>query len=100
MPPGILFLRPAVSHSIRRNLQHEPMQERLLTAFRGAERLCIHAENSTVMVLPARARLAIFERLKRVAARHLIEVAPCACKNPDIASGCGHIAGNWPEQNG
>jgi len=96
---GILFLRPAVSHSIRRNLNSEPVQERLLAAFHGAARLRIHAESSSVTALPPEARLAIFERLLGIAAGYGIEVNLCGCKNPDITRSCCNIAGHWPGSN-
>ncbi len=90
---GILFLRPAIVHSLRKNLTHEPTRERLLAAYDSAERLRIHAENSVITALPASARTAIFERIGAVAKPYGIDVTPCACKNPDIAADCCQIAG-------
>ena len=90
---GILFLRPAVTRSLRENLTREPMRERLLAVFDSAERLRIHAENSSITALPASARTAVFNRLKAVAKPLGIDVTPCACKNPDIAADCCQIAG-------
>ncbi len=97
---GVLFLRPAILHSLKRNLKDPSLRKSLLEAFNSATRLPIHAENSSVTALPADQRQAIFDRLSAVARRHDIRVYPCACKNPDIASGGCHIAGQLPEGSG
>ena len=93
---SVLFLRPAVIASLRRRVQDKLMLNRLLNRFAGAEPLMIHAGNSRVRALPARARLEIIDLVKSIAGRHGLEVLVCACKNPDIVSGSCHISGRWP----
>jgi DNA repair photolyase len=93
---SVLFLRPAVTGSLRRHLEDKLMLNRMLRHFAGGESLAIHAGNSRVLAIPAGARLEIMERLKSIAHRYGMEVLVCACKNPDIASGSCHISGRWP----
>lgn len=112
---SVLFLRPAVTGSLRRHIGDCPnfrvsengtvpfgaaMLDRLLNSFTGSERLAIHAGNSRVLVLPASVRLEIMERLKSIAHRYGLKVLVCACKNPDISSGSCHISGRWPPMAG
>ena len=92
---SVLFLRPAVIASLRRRVEDKGMLHRMLDHFGDAESLPIHAGNSRVRALPARARLEIIDRVKSIAGRHGLEVVVCACKNPDIASGSCHILGPW-----
>ena len=92
---SVLFLRPAVTRSLRRNVEDKDMLDRLLGPFAAGKPLEIHAGNSRVLALPKQSRIEIIERLKSVAQRHGLEVLVCACKNPDIASGSCHISGRW-----
>jgi hypothetical protein len=93
---SVLFLRPAVTGSLRRHVADKRMLDRLLDCFVGCKPLAIHAGNSRVLALPTSARLEIMERLKTIAHRYGLEVLVCACKNPDISSGSCHISGRWP----
>jgi len=91
---GVLFLRPAIANSLRRNLRDRVMRDALFRAFASSTRLSIRAESSSVTALPADDRRAILQRLTAVAQRYGIAVRVCACKNPDIARGSCHIAGD------
>jgi DNA repair photolyase len=93
---SVLFLRPAVTGSLRRHVKDKLMLTRLLDRFAGSEPLAIHAGNSRVQAIPTSARLEIIGRLKSVADRYGLEVLVCACKNPDISRGSCHISGRWP----
>jgi DNA repair photolyase len=93
---SVLFLRPAVTGSLRRHVKDKLTLNALLERFAGGDSLAIHAGNSRVRALPASARLEIMERLKSIAQRYGLEVLVCACKNPDISSGSCHISGRWP----
>lgn len=93
---GILFIRPAIADSLKKNVRDQSILQPLLDAFASATRLPIHAAKSTIVAMSADARRDIFERLKAIAARYAITVNPCACKNPDIITGSCHIAGHWP----
>ncbi len=89
-----LFLRPAITGSLRKNLCDASVRTRLFDAFAGGSRLAIHAKSSSITALPHEARQAPFERLQSVAAEFGITVRICACKNPDISSRSAcHIAG-------
>jgi len=88
-----LFLRPAITGSLRRNLRDASVRTRLFDAFTERSRLVIHAESSSITALSQETRRATFERLQAIAAEFEITVRICACKNPDIGSGACHIAG-------
>jgi DNA repair photolyase len=92
---SVLFLRPAVTGSLRRGVEDKRMLNRMLDRFAGCKPLAIHAGNSRVLAMSASARLEIMERLKSIAHRYGQEVLVCACKNPDISSGSCHISGRW-----
>ena len=93
---SVLFLRPAVTGSLRRHVEDKQMLNRMLERFADGERLAIHAAGSRVSALRASARVEIMDRLKSIAHRHGLKVLVCACKNPDIASGSCHISGRRP----
>ena len=92
---SVLFLRPAVTGSLRRHVKDKRMLDRLLDRFIRSEPLAIHAGNSRVRRFPTSARLEMFECLKSIASRHGLKVLVCACKNPDISRGTCHISGRW-----
>ena len=93
---SVLFLRPAVTGSLRRYVKDKRTLNRMLDCFAGAESLAIHAGASRVIALPASARLEIMQRLASIAQRYRMDVLVCACKNPDISNGSCHISGRWP----
>ena len=88
-----LFLRPAITNSLRMNLRDASVRTRLFDAYSEKSRLGIHAENSTVTSLPREARRAAFERVQAIAGEFGITVRVCTCKNPDLSRGDCHIAG-------
>ena len=90
-----LFLRPAVIHSLKRNLHDPEMLDNLLEQFGTRNRMRIHAERSSVMALPVQLRREIYTRVEQVAGKYGIVVRRCACKNPDLATGSCSIAGDW-----
>ncbi len=93
---SVLFLRPAVVGSLRRNVQDKSILQRLLDRFADAAPLAIHAENSRVRALSTSDRVEIMDRLRNIADRRGLKVLVCACKNPDITGGSCHISGRWP----
>jgi DNA repair photolyase len=93
---SVLFLRPAVTRSLRRHIEDKRILNRILDRFAGSKPLAIHAGNSRVTAIPASERLEILERLKSIGRRYDMGVLVCACKNPDISSGSCHISGRWP----
>ena len=93
---SVLFLRPAVVGSLRRQVEDKPMLGRLLNSFADSVPLAIHAGNSRGRALLASSRFEIMKCLKSIAHRYGLDVLVCACKNPDISSGSCHIWGRWP----
>jgi DNA repair photolyase len=92
-----LFLRRAVIGSLKWHLKDKAMLDELLSGFREADPLRIHAERSSVIALPAHMRLSIHERVREIAWKCGLSVRVCTCKNPDIATGSCNIAGDWPK---
>jgi len=90
---SVLFLRPAIVESLRRNLHSRQELESLLRQYEGAGRLSIHAEHSSVIALPIEARQTIYQRLRMIAEKHGLTALLCNCKNPDLASDSCSIAG-------
>jgi hypothetical protein len=96
---NILFLRPSVVESLKRNLRNETILQILLGFYRDAKRLAIHAERSSVIALPSAKRKEIYGRVRSAAEKVGIELLICACKNPDIAHGTCNIGGTWLKNN-
>ena len=93
-----LFLRPAIAQFLRRNIPSPEIKEALFGCYRGARRLAVPAERSSVIALPWAKREEIYARAKRLASEWGIELSVCSCMNPDIAAeNCG-ISGRWPIQ--
>lgn len=95
---GVLFLRPAIVGSLRRNVPDKEVLARLLSAYRQRHQIGIRANGSSVQTLSLEARREIFARMAEAAAAHRIEQSICACKNPDLARGSCNIAGAWPKR--
>ena len=95
---GVLFLRPAVRHSIRQHLGDSPLQRTLASHFGSVVRLGIHAERSSVMALPRDARRLIYAQVSEIAQQCGLDVAVCGCKNPDLGVGSCNIAGEWASE--
>jgi DNA repair photolyase len=96
---SVLFLRPSVVESLKRNLRNEKIIQRLLGFYRDAKRLAIHAERSSVIALPPAMREEIYERVRNAAGKVGIELLICACKNPDLAYSTCNIGGTWPKHH-
>ena len=96
---SLLFLRPSIVRSLKRNLQDRDMLEETLRFYGNARRLAIRAENSTTGVLPKPTRAEVFARIRRAAEEYKIRVSVCACKNPDIARGTCGIGGEWSRRS-
>jgi DNA repair photolyase len=93
---GVLFLRPAIAESLRRNVPDRRMLARLFGAYREKEQAVMRGAETPIQNLPSEGRRQIFARMREAAAAHNIEVSVCACKNPDLARGSCNIAGTWP----
>jgi DNA repair photolyase len=92
---GVLFLRPRITGSLRRNVTDPAVLRRLLDLYEQRDGVSLRGGGTSIEA-PVRAqRLAIFERARERAEAHGIELSICACKNPDIAKGRCNIAGTW-----
>ena len=92
-----LFLRPSVIKSLKRNIYDTEVLHMLLGFYQEARRMAIHAERSSVIALPSAMRNEIYTRISHAAEEYGIEMAICACKNPDLAHGTCNIGGTWPK---
>ncbi len=92
---AVLFIRPAISGSLKRHISDKKMLDAVLSNFNKKYRLDMRAQNSPVIALPVELRKAIYDRLNKAAQRHGISVKVCACKNPDLSSGSCGISGDW-----
>lgn len=93
MAASLLFLRSAVTDSLRRSLGGHPERLAVLRAFDGAGRMGIHADHSSMTALPREKRMEIFKRLQTVAEEFGLTLHICACKNPDLTQNVCRIAG-------
>jgi DNA repair photolyase len=99
---SVLFLRPAIKESLRRNISDPVMWQRIMNRFSNAKRLAIHAERSSVTAIPCEERESIYRRLYVIAEKYGLGLHTCGCKNPDIATGefsrdC-RLSGKWSPQ--
>jgi hypothetical protein len=93
---GVLFLRPAILYSLKRNVSDRSMLAPLLDAYRLRQEAVMRGGEFPIQNLPSEVRREIFARLRETAQAHDIEVDICACKNSDLAQGSCNIAGTWP----
>jgi DNA repair photolyase len=99
---SVLFLRPAIKESLRRNISDPKILQKLLARFSCAKRLAIHAERSFSTALPCEEREAIFRRLRSITEKYGLGLHVCGCKNPDISvtlfsTDC-RLSGSWNQQ--
>jgi len=94
---SVLFLRSSVIESLRRNVRNMEVLQPLLGFYQDAKRMAIHAEHSSVIALPRTKREEIYLHIRQAAEKFGIELAICACKNPDLARGTCNIGGTWPK---
>ncbi|MFC1588135.1 radical SAM protein [Planctomycetota bacterium] len=92
---AVLYLRPRIKGSIKQYLGDQERSTQLLAHFETGYRMPISAKNSYVTALSKEFRGKLFNRAQQIANSYAIETKICACKNPDIASECCGIAGNW-----
>lgn len=89
-----LFLRPAITASLKRHIMDKKTIENLLKDYRNEERLAVHAERSSVVPLPREKREEIYTRIRQIAENYALEISICGCMNPDIGGTC-NIGGEW-----
>jgi len=90
-----LFLRPAITTSLKRHISDEQILENLLGCYKSERRLAVHAEHSSIIPLSRLKREEIYNRFRQVAKTYAIDLSVCGCMNPDIGGTC-NITGEWP----
>lgn len=93
-----LFLRPAITASLKRRIADNNTLENLLGHYKSKNRLAVHAEHSSVIPLPLSKREEIYTHFRHVAKKYALDLSICGCMNPDIGGTC-NITGEWPAYN-
>lgn len=92
-----LFLRPVIWESIKRSIGGD--RERwstLIGSYKGARRISVRAQYSSVVALPENRRAETYDRVRDLAQKHGLRLSICSCMNPDIGAGTCNITGRWP----
>jgi DNA repair photolyase len=90
-----LHLRPAIVASLRKHLERHEAEE-VLCRYAGAQSVRVCGGKSRQTPLSATARIALFERARRIAKNHGIQAHMCGCMNPDLTNERCALAGDWP----
>jgi len=93
---GVLFLRPIIFRALRKNVSAQEMLGPLLSAYQDGQQALMRGSPLPIQSAPSKVRGEIFDRVRRAAEAHGIELSVCACKNADLARGSCNIAGTWP----
>jgi len=91
MAASYLFLRPPIGASLKRHVADRALVERILAPYAEGVRFALRGGAGGGLALPEAIRRAGFERMKRLAADHGLQIHVCGCKNPDVASGRCHL---------
>jgi len=86
-----LFLRPAVTASLKRHVTDRALLERILAPYAQGCRFALRGGAGGGLALPEAVRSAAYERLVRLGVEYGLQVHVCGCKNPDVASGRCHL---------
>jgi len=88
---GYLFLRPAISNSLRKRIGDPDLRRQILQPYERGESIRLRGAGTSVTALPAHVRRAAFSRLCRVAQSCGIKMTVCGCKNADLTNDCCHL---------
>ncbi len=83
---SFLFLRPAITASLKKNIHDIALLNRLLESFSKTVCLPIGTKNSTGAFLPVENRKSAYEKIGKIAHDFGISTHICGCKNCDITS--------------
>ena len=88
-----LFLRPAITGSLRRSIRDEVLLGKILAPFNRADRTGFktHGAVSGGTSLPVELRQAELDRIRRLALHHGLALRICGCKNGDITNDKCHL---------
>lgn len=92
---SVMFLRPAVTGALKRNVKDSELLARILRPFQRTVRVQLEGTGSATFALPLEQRRAIHQRLQTIATQYGLSVHLCGCKNPDVTSQVCHISGQW-----
>jgi len=99
---SFLFLRPAITKSLRQNINDKKILNRILDPYTNSIQLPIGVKNSTGKMLPKETRKTIIERIQKIAEDLDLTIHLCGCKNSDITQKNCNITRpptNQPGQN-
>jgi len=94
-----LFLRPAITSSLKRRVADRTLVERILAPYAQGFHFALRGGAGGGLALPEAIRRAAFDRLKHLAAGHGLQVHVCGCKNPDVASDWCHLVRDHSERD-
>ena len=83
---SFLFLRPAITKSLKQNITDKRLLQRILQAYSNSVQLPIGIRNSVGNMLPTETRKGILERIEQIAGKYNIKIHTCGCKNSDITN--------------
>ena len=86
-----LFLRPAITGSLKRSIQDPELLKRILAPFKDAQRSPIRGGAGGGTSLPIDIRRAGLERIESIAVRYGLKLRVCGCKNDDITTAKCHL---------
>lgn len=91
-----LFLRPVIWELIKRSIGHRERWNTLIGSYKGARRIPVRAQYSSVVALSEARRVETYDCLRDLAKKHGLRLSVCSCMNPDIGAGTCNITGRWP----
>ncbi len=87
-----LFLRPAITGSLKRSIQDPELLRRILEPFDQVGRSPIRGKGTgSATHLPTDVRQANLGRIRTIAERHNLKLKICGCKNTDLTVGKCHL---------
>ena len=94
-----LFLRPAVTASLKRRIADRWLVDKILTPYLDGQRFTLRGGAGGGRNLPQPIRAAAYDRLAQAGATRGLKVHVCGCKNPDVASGRCHLVREPSEED-
>ena len=97
---SFLFLRPAITKSLKQNINDNVLLNKILEPYSKPIQLPIGMKNSIGTMLPTEVRKTIFARIQKIADTRGVSIHICGCKNPDITSENCYITRPLAESHG
>jgi len=83
---SFLFLRPAITKSLKQNIDDKILLDRILKPYSKPIQLPIGVKNSIGTMLLTEVRKTILARIQKIADSRGVSIHICGCKNQDITS--------------